>query len=119
MFIGKDFVKRIDEVLKRKNLKRQAACNYCGISTQAITDWDKKNRKPSVETVFKLADFLEVSVRYLVTGEEEHGISQDILDMAYEIARLDQNDQREIQLILNLKKEKYLGTEQEKDSSTG
>lgn len=116
---GHDIVERIDEILKRKNLKRQAIADFLGISTQSFTHWSKRGNVPAADIIFKMADFLGVSAEYLVKGKIESGIPQNVLDMAYEIAELDQNDQREIQLLLNLKKEKYLRTGLEKDSDAG
>jgi len=72
---GTNFVEKIDLVLKEKGLKRQPLADYCGITTQAITDWSKRGAIPGVYTVLKIADFLSVSIEWLVRDDYESTIS--------------------------------------------
>lgn len=70
-----EFVKKIDEILKEKNIKRASMCEDVGISTTIITAWDKRNTIPAADVAFKIADYLNVSCRWLVTGIEEKELS--------------------------------------------
>ena len=44
-----------------------------GISNSSFTDWKKGKGHPSLETVKKIADYFNVSIDYLVNGEEFSG----------------------------------------------
>ncbi len=74
---GQDIVKRIDLKLKEKNLKRKAAADYAGISTQALTDWNKRGSIPAADTALKIADFLDISVEWLITGKDPEQLSAE------------------------------------------
>jgi transcriptional regulator with XRE-family HTH domain len=79
---GHELVARIDLSLMHRNQRRKALCEAVGISSQSVTDWDKKNTKASAETLLHIADFLNVSMRWLLTGEAEDGsLTQDEGDL--------------------------------------
>lgn len=69
------FVERIDDKLKDLRIGRKDLCEAVGITTQSITDWSKKGTKPSVETILKIARFLDTSVEYIMSGESSMGTS--------------------------------------------
>lgn len=65
-----DFVERIDQKLKEKNLKRISLCDDLGITHSALTDWKKRGTIPSGDVCIKIAEYLGVSVEWLVRGTE-------------------------------------------------
>ena len=65
-----DFVKRIDEVLLERNLKRAALCNDLNLSATAITDWARRGTVPAGDICLRIADYLGVSVEWLINGKE-------------------------------------------------
>lgn len=82
-----EFVERLEKKLAEINCKRSFFVNAVGIKNQSITDWSKRGTIPAADICLRMADFLGVSVRWLLTGEEEK-IPRDVLCMAYEIASL-------------------------------
>lgn len=62
---------RIFFILKQKGKKQRELAEYTGISTSAISAWNKNNTNPAAESLSTIADFLEVSLEYLVTGKEK------------------------------------------------
>lgn len=66
-----DFVKRIDDVLKSKNLKRAALCSDLELSPTSVTDWGRRGTIPSGDICVKIADYLGVSVEWLITGNKK------------------------------------------------
>lgn len=66
-----DFVERIDEKLKAKNLKRIALCEYLELTHSALTDWKKRGTIPAADICLKIAEYLGTTVEYLVTGKEK------------------------------------------------
>lgn len=65
-----DFVKRIDEVLLERNLKRAALCNDLNLSATAITDWARRGTVPAGDICLRIADYLGVSAEWLISGKE-------------------------------------------------
>lgn len=62
---------RIFMLLKQKGKKQKELAEYTGISTSAISAWNKNNTNPTAESLSIIADFLEVSLDYLLTGKEK------------------------------------------------
>jgi transcriptional regulator with XRE-family HTH domain len=87
---GSGIVKRIDG--SGKNRKEVAAA--AGLkSVQSFTDWNKGSI-PAADTVLKIADFLKVSYRWLLTGEDEGGLTPDQRELIAKFEALDKQGQR-------------------------
>ena len=61
-------VERIDGCLKERNLKRLALCDAVGITPTAITHWKTQKSIPSADTAVKIAQYLDVSIDWLIFG---------------------------------------------------
>jgi transcriptional regulator with XRE-family HTH domain len=58
-------------------LKRKAVADAIGISLQPFTSWSKRGSIPSADIAFKIAKYFNVSVEWLLTGEDPDGLSDD------------------------------------------
>lgn len=65
-----DFVERIDQKLKEKNLKRAAMLEDIGVDISLMTAWKKRGTIPSGAVCLKIAKYLGVSAEWLISGEE-------------------------------------------------
>lgn len=65
---NKTLVERIDGCLKERNLKRLALCDAVGITPTAITHWKTQKSIPSADTAVKIAQYLDVSIVWLIFG---------------------------------------------------
>jgi transcriptional regulator with XRE-family HTH domain len=74
---GCDIVKRIDEILQKKSMVRKSVLSALGLNPSSFTDWSKRGTIPSADKALAVADYLGVSLRWLLTGEDEHGLSRD------------------------------------------
>lgn len=90
---------RIFAILDEKKLKQKDLAQYIGISTSAVSAWNKKaNTLPSSEHLSTIADFLGVSLDFLLTGHEKESVSslgmsddeQKLLSCFTELSPLDQ-----------------------------
>ncbi len=90
-------------ILHEKGQKRLAMCKAIGISSQNITNIKKSI--PAADTAIKIADFLGVSVKWLITGIKEVGLSQNEHDLIRDFRLLDSRDQSDILGIVQLKLE--------------
>ncbi len=64
-----DFAESFEKALREKNVTRYRLCKDTRISPQSADDWFNAKRKPSMENVLKIAEYLDCSVDYLVGRE--------------------------------------------------
>lgn len=75
-----------ESILKEKGLKNSDVVKATGISHSTLTDWKKGRYVPKADKLQKLADFLGVSVEYIMTGEQkDYYINPDTAKVAQEI----------------------------------
>ncbi len=67
---GIDFVERIDMILKEKKKTRKSLCEKLSILQGTMATWKTKNIMPPIHTIVSIAEELNVSIDYLVTGRE-------------------------------------------------
>lgn len=106
--IGKEIVERIDTLLIGKNIKRYALAETVGISVQAFSDWKSRGTIPAGDILLRIARYLNVSLEWLITGEDEEGLSPEIRALVEKIKILDQNDFKAVQQLVNVLAERYL-----------
>ena len=59
-------------LLDEKGLKNADVARATGISNMTLSDWKRGKSVPNTEKMIKIAKFLDVSVEYLMTGEDSH-----------------------------------------------
>lgn len=64
--------------LKKRNAKKGDLLEYCGVNHGFFSDLIKKNSMPSIETVEKIADYLECSVDYLLGRTDSPEIGRNV-----------------------------------------
>ena len=73
---GMQIVGRIDRLLKERNLNRVSLAEAIGIKPQNISAWSVRGTVPAGDICLKIAEFLNVSAVWLITGKEE-GLSNE------------------------------------------
>ena len=63
---------RIKTICKEKGVTQTEMCNACGMNIQSHRGRITRNIAPDVFDTVKIADFLNTSVEFLVTGEEKN-----------------------------------------------
>ena len=74
-----DFYNRIENLRKSKGISQGNLEKELGFSNGSVSKW--KNSMPTPERLKKLADFFDVSVDYLVTGNMDTVSPEFSLDM--------------------------------------
>ena len=105
-------------VVKEKGIKKGAFYKYAGITSNTIINWRKQNSIPAADTAIKMAEFLNVSVKWLIMGEEDE-MSNDEIEMLKSYRLLDKKDKDEIMGIITLKLENAKKTATLSSSETG
>ncbi len=83
----KDLGERIQKARKNKGYSQETLANLFGISRQAIQKWEKGENEPSIDSVKRLAQLLDVDFTYLLTGEINVSKSVSAIDNEKEIIK--------------------------------
>lgn len=105
-----EILERVYEELRKQNIKPIRLCEHLGISTSLLSTWKKRGTEPKAVYIKPMADFLGVSERYLLTGEEaQAGDETNQLDGIYlSLAREAQKnaiDPRDIEMAIKMIKQ--------------
>ena len=71
-------------LMDEKKIRKIDLVRLTGHSSGAVSDWFTKKIIPKADDALKIADYLGVSVRYLVTGEDDRELSpreKELLDL--------------------------------------
>ena len=60
----------LKEIRKKKNINQLKLVFDLAISREAISHYENGNRNPSLEMLIALSDYFNVSIDYLIKGEE-------------------------------------------------
>lgn len=103
-----DVVDRIDALLAQRNETRNNLRDL-GILHQTISQWSTKNRMPRADDLHKIADYLGVSMEYLLTGEVKK-MTTDEINIIYKIRMLSPEQkeilQNQLDFMVNMNLEK-------------
>ena len=88
-----DIVQNILNIAKANGLNNQQLCKLLNTNPNKIYDWKVGKSRPSAQDVLTIARHLNVSVDYLLTGEENSNVKQNLsmrtsLEIATEIKAL-------------------------------
>jgi len=92
---GAKIVERIKVELSSKSMKRGDFYKYSGINSQSLRNWKMQNSIPGTETAIKMAEYLRVSVKYLITGINDIDISKEEREFIFLFKQLDAADKKE------------------------
>ena len=98
---GNAIVERIDGLLSGRKEKRASLCAAIGINPGAVTNWcGKKQSLPRADVALAAADYLGVSLRWLLTGEEDEGLSLGDRSLLADFNRLTDDNQRNVRALI-------------------
>lgn len=80
-------LERVLKVLETKGMTEYQLCKQAGISSSTFSTWKKKDRAPDTLRMPKIAEALDVSLDYLMTGKTETGyfIDGEAAEIAQEL----------------------------------
>jgi transcriptional regulator with XRE-family HTH domain len=96
-------VRRIDSLLTSQKRDRKELIEAAKVNHGAITNWDKRGTVPAADVALRMADFLGVSIRWLVTGEDEKGYNQDERNLIAKYRCLTDQGQYEVNTLMDAK----------------
>ena len=73
-----EFWKRTNKLIKDKNSKQENVAQECGIPYQTLRSWVTRQTFPDALQTYKIAQALNTTVEYLVTGEDTSPYKQEL-----------------------------------------
>ena len=67
-----NMITRIEKMLNEQGIKRSTMLADLDIPSSTFSTWKKKGSDPDLKSVIKLANYLGVSMDYILTGEKEN-----------------------------------------------
>ncbi len=61
-----DFSNNLYKLRKESKVSQQKLAEYVGVSQQSISEWEKGKIEPTLSYLWKIADFFDVSIDFLV-----------------------------------------------------
>ena len=81
----KTFGQRLQQARNKKNMTQTVLANQIKVSSQKIiSNWEKDVAKPEMDTLIIVAQILEVSIDWLLTGEEKERKVEGKISIAIE-----------------------------------
>mgnify|MGYP000045704054 CR=1 FL=1 len=75
------FIDNLMKILKERNIKQSELCEKANIPKSNINHW-KNGTQPTIDKVIKIAEILNVSIDYLIYGEEKESRLEKLYNMA-------------------------------------
>lgn len=60
----------LKKIRKQQNLNQQKVAMDLNISREALSHYENGNREPSLSLLVQMSQYFNVSINYLITGEE-------------------------------------------------
>ena len=95
------FYQRLEPLLQ--NMSQKALADLAGVKPSSVFEWEKNGTVPRAVTVIKIAEHFDVSVKWLVTGKDETGITLEGYKLLGIFNQLDSGGQKELIQIAELK----------------
>jgi len=96
---------RLKKLRMQKGFSQRAFAASIGLNYVQYNRYEKEERKPSTNSLTKIADGLNVSVDYLLEGKEEDAATanmadQDLLEMFEQTEKLDDKNKEHVKALL-------------------
>jgi transcriptional regulator with XRE-family HTH domain len=80
--MNESILDRIIRLVEEKSMKDNLFCDLSGISTSTYGNWKKRGTIPNGKHIARIAEVLDVSEKYLTTGEELDVIEDVAIEMS-------------------------------------
>jgi transcriptional regulator with XRE-family HTH domain len=106
---GADIIERIDGALALKQTSRKELYSSLGLASNTFSNWEKRKTIPAADVALKIADYLGVSIRWLITGKDEQGLTLEERNLLTKYSSLDERDRFEVNALPDAKLDGSLG----------
>ena len=97
-----NFFERFENLLDSHNISRNKLADDLQIRSAIFSEWKKNGNLPNGETAIKIAEYFNVSLDYLLTGEEKNNeLSPDEIELLSNYRSLQPHDKSMLQIIVS------------------
>ena len=86
----------------RKKLTQEQVAEILGVSRQTISNWENEKSYPDIISVIKMSECYEVSLDYLLKGEQKMKTYYDYLEESTNVVKSNANRNRIITILAYL-----------------
>ncbi len=83
-----NFGKRVEQLLKERNVKPVDFYSSVNIIPQQFYDWKNKSAIPNARTAYKVAQFFGVTIEYLITGSTENPLQEKVKQLQEQLYKI-------------------------------
>jgi transcriptional regulator with XRE-family HTH domain len=98
---------RIKDTLAEKKIRKGDFYKSMELTPQSIRNWGIRESLPAVDTAIRIAEYLGVSIKWLITGIEEPGLTQEDQDLLDVFHRLNDEGKENAFLLVKALEIKY------------
>ena len=86
-----ELYKRIDDLLIKRNVSQKDLSDFLGLSSaQVYSNWKQRNSIPSADVALKIAQYLNTTVEYLLTGSESNILAEENATLKETLAKINE-----------------------------
>lgn len=96
------------KLLEERNLKAADVCRGTGLPSSLFSEWKRGKSSPKADKLQKIADYFNVSLEYLMTGDKKGNASQpepELSNVYFSLAKEAQQngiDPRDIKMAIEM-----------------
>lgn len=68
--LHREYIERIKDLINEEKISQAELARSVGISQSAVCNWLNGKKEPSIDSLWRLADFFDVSVDYIIGRKE-------------------------------------------------
>lgn len=68
--LHREYTERIKDLMNEERISQAELARSVGISQSAVCNWLNGKKEPSIDSLWRLADFFDVSVDYIIGRKE-------------------------------------------------
>ena len=106
------FMDRVEVILKQKKLTQKELAEDLSLRRPTLSEWKRNGAVPAADVCIRIADYLNVSVEWLVTGKEK-GLSSEERNLLRQWSYLTHQQKETIQTLLDKWEENYTAAKKE------
>lgn len=84
MNIAQEFWGRVDSITTRRGISLGDVSDKIDVPYQTVKGWRCRKVLPKMEKVVEIADYIQASLDYLVTGKEAEAMSPEAIAVEYD-----------------------------------
>jgi transcriptional regulator with XRE-family HTH domain len=95
------FIDRLEAKLQERNITKLELATQLDIRRPTLSEWKRTGGIPNAELAIKIADYLNVSVEWLITGKDKSGYTDAEHELILKIRTLSEANKNVVETFVN------------------